>query len=43
MHMIQKRQMVMQEGAEGLTAAEQFYSLARTPSTDQGNCPFMTS
>src|SRR5213592_2884799 len=28
MHMIKKRQMVMQEGDEGLTAAEQFYSLA---------------
>jgi putative transposase len=28
MHMIKKRQMVVQEGDEGLTAAEQFYSLA---------------
>src|SRR5216683_42934 len=28
MHMIKKRQMVMEAGAEGLTAAELFYSLA---------------
>jgi hypothetical protein len=28
MHMIKKRHMVVQEGDEGLTAAEQFYSLA---------------
>src|SRR5207247_3052089 len=28
MHMMKKRKMVMQEGDEGLTAAEQFYSLA---------------
>ena len=28
MHMMKKRQMVMQEGDEGLTAAEQFSSLA---------------
>jgi putative transposase len=28
MHMMKKRQMVVQEGDEGLTAAEQFYSLA---------------
>ena len=28
MHMIKKRQMVVQEGDEGLTAAELFYSLA---------------
>ncbi len=28
MHMIKKRQMVVEEGAEGLTAAEQFYALA---------------
>jgi putative transposase len=28
MHMIEKRQLVVEEGAEGLTAAEQFYSLA---------------
>src|SRR5712692_5989983 len=28
MHMIKKRQMVVEEGAEGLTAAELFYSLA---------------
>ena len=28
MHMIEKRQLVVKEGAEGLTAAEQFYSLA---------------
>ena len=28
MHMIKKRQMIMEAGEEGLTAAEQFYSLA---------------
>ena len=28
MHMIKKRQMVVEEGDEGLTAAELFYSLA---------------
>jgi hypothetical protein len=28
MHMIKKRQMVVEAGDEGLTAAEQFYSLA---------------
>ena len=28
MHMIKKRQMVVEAGAEGLTAAELFYSLA---------------
>ncbi len=28
MHMIKKRQMVVAEGEEGLTATEQFYSLA---------------
>ena len=28
MHMIKKRQLVVQEGNEGLTAAEQFYALA---------------
>ncbi len=28
MHMIKKRQLGVEEGAEGLTAAEQFYSLA---------------
>jgi len=28
MHMIKKRQMVVEAGAEGLTAAEQFYALA---------------
>ena len=28
MHMIKKRQLVVEEGAEGLTAAELFYSLA---------------
>jgi len=28
MHMIKKRQIVVEAGAEGLTAAEQFYSLA---------------
>jgi hypothetical protein len=28
MHMIRKRQLVVEEGDEGLTAAELFYSLA---------------
>jgi putative transposase len=28
MHMIKKRQMMVEAGAEGLTAAEQFYSMA---------------
>jgi putative transposase len=28
MHMLKKRQMVVEEGAEGLTAADQFYALA---------------
>jgi putative transposase len=28
MHMIKKRQMGIEEGNEGLTAAEQFYALA---------------
>ena len=28
MHMIKKRQLVVEEGDEGLTAAEQFYALA---------------
>jgi hypothetical protein len=28
MHMIKKRQVVVEDGAEGLTAAEKFYSLA---------------
>ena len=28
MHMIEKKQMVVEEGEEGLTAAELFYSLA---------------
>jgi hypothetical protein len=28
MHMIKKRQMGIEEGHEGLTAAEQFYALA---------------
>jgi transposase-like protein len=28
MHMIKKKQMVLEEGDEGLTAAEQFYALA---------------
>jgi hypothetical protein len=28
MHMIKKRQMVSEDGDEGLTAAEQFYALA---------------
>ena len=29
MHMIKKRQMMIEAGDEGLTAAEQFYSLGR--------------
>jgi hypothetical protein len=28
MHMIRKKQMLVEAGEEGLTAAEQFYSLA---------------
>jgi hypothetical protein len=28
MHMIKKKQMVVEAGEEGLTAAEQFYALA---------------
>jgi len=28
MHMIRKKQLVVEAGEEGLTAAEQFYSLA---------------
>ena len=28
MHMLKKRQLVVEEGEEGLTAAEQFYALA---------------
>jgi hypothetical protein len=28
MHMLKKRQLVLEEGGEGLTAAEQFYALA---------------
>jgi transposase-like protein len=28
MHMLKKRQRVVKEGTEGLTAAEQFYALA---------------
>jgi hypothetical protein len=28
MHMLKKRQLVVEEGAEGLTATELFYSLA---------------
>jgi hypothetical protein len=28
MHMLKKRQLVIEEGGEGLTAAEQFYALA---------------
>jgi hypothetical protein len=43
MHMIKKRQMMIEAGDEGRIAAELFYSLAAYPSTDQGNCPFMIS
>src|SRR6266478_5637268 len=39
MHMIKKRQMVVEEGAEGLTAAEQFYALAASSPHSQGQLP----
>ncbi len=41
--MIRKKQLVVEAGEEGLTAAEQFYSLAQLNlRTDRGNCPVMT-
>ena len=44
MHMIKKRQLVVEEGNEGRTAAEQCYALAASfSSTDRGNGPFRTS
>jgi len=36
MHMIKKKQMVLEAGDEGLTAAELFYSLAAYASHRQG-------
>ena len=39
MHMIKKRQMVVEAGEEGRTAAELFYSWPRNPHPDRGNCP----
>jgi hypothetical protein len=36
MHMIKKKQMVVERGEEGLTAAEQFYSLAASSLHRQG-------
>jgi putative transposase len=43
MHMLKKRQMVVEAGDEGLTAAELFYSLAASSPIDKGHCPFTTS
>jgi transposase-like protein len=44
MHMIKKRQLVIEEGNEGRTAAELFYALAASfPPTDRGTCPFTTA
>ena len=39
MHMIKKRQMVVEAGEEGRTAAELFYFWPRNPHPDRGNCP----
>ena len=39
MHMIKKGQMVVEEGAEGLTPAEQFYALAASSSHRPGQLP----
>ena len=36
MHMIKKRQLVVEEGNEGLTAAEHFYALAASPPPQTG-------
>ena len=43
MHMITKRQLVVEEGVEGCTAAALFYSLAALSLRRQGHCPFTTS
>jgi putative transposase len=40
MHMIRKKQMVVEAGEEGLTAAEQFYALAASSPHRQGLLPF---
>jgi len=40
MHMIKKKQMMGEAGAEGLTAAEQFYALAAQSPHRQGLLPF---
>ena len=42
MHMIRKKQMVVEPGEEGRTAAEQFTLLPRNLRTDRGNCPSIT-
>src|SRR5882724_4748875 len=39
MHMIRKKQMMVEAGEEGLTAAEQFYSLAASSPHRQGQLP----
>jgi hypothetical protein len=36
-HMLKKGQMVVEEGAEGLTPAEQFYTLAASSPAEQGS------
>jgi putative transposase len=41
MHMLKKRQTVVEAGEESRTAAELFYALAASAHTDRGNCPFM--
>ena len=43
MHMLKKRQMVVEAGDEGLTPAEQFYARLPNHSTDRSNCSFRTS
>jgi len=42
-HMLRKRQLVLAEGNEGLTAAALFYSLAACTSRRKGHCSFTTS
>ena len=42
MHMIRKKQMVVEAGEEGLTAAEQSTLSPLNLRTDRDNCPFMT-
>jgi len=42
-HMLRKRQLVLAEGNEGLTAATLFYSLAACTSRRKGHCSFTTS